>query len=352
MSFPLEPPIRPMLGKLARRFPTTDGLRFEPKWDGFRTLVFRDGDELYLQSRDGKPLARYFPELLDPLRAALPDRCVVDGEIVVARPHGLDFADLQLRLHPAASRVRTLSGELPASVVLFDLLADDINRCSERFADRRALLETAVRPNRTVRLTPSTPDPVLAHEWFERFEGAGLDGVMAKDPESPYEPGKRTMLKVKHERTADVVVAGFRWHKSGPVVGSLLLGLWGTDGRLQHVGVAASFTVKRRKELVYELAPLREGALDGHPWADWASRDVAHWRQPGMQSRWSAGKSLQWEAIRAERVAEVRYGHLQGTRFRHTAHFLRWRPDRDPASCTYGQLDVVAPAVLEQVFGT
>jgi len=313
---------------------------YEPKWDGFRCLVFRDGDEVELASRNERPLTRYFPEVADAARANLPRRCVVDGEIVLARDNRLDFEALQLRLHPAASRVRLLAEQTPASFVAFDLLAlDDEALLATPFAQRRTLLEQALRDARPpVHLTPITGDLATAEDWFNAFEGAGLDGVVAKARDLPYVPDQRLMLKVKHERTADCVVAGFRWHKSGPIVGSLLLGLWDGD-RLQHVGVAGSFPMARRAELVDELAPLRENALDGHPWAEWAAHQDEWDHTPGMQSRWNPTKSLSWEPVRPTRVAEVRYGGLEGRRFRHTAQFVRWRDDRDPASCTYDQLD-------------
>jgi len=351
MELPLNPPVRPMLAKLTSALPEGDTWLYEPKWDGFRVLVFRDGDEWYLQSRELKPLNRYFPELEAPVLEQLPQRCVVDGELVIARDDGLDFEALQLRIHPAESRVQKLAGELPASLVLWDLLCEGDEDLSQTpFAERRARLETAlshVAP--PIHVTPVTRDRVVAADWFERFEGAGLDGVMAKPLRGVYEPNKRTMLKIKHKRTADVVLGGFRWHKNarGEAVGSLLLGLYDAAGNLQHVGVAASFTAQRRKELVDELAPLRENALEGHPWKAWAEHDQ---RVPGVKSRWSRDKTLEWEPLRAERVLEVSFDHMQGTRFRHTAHFVRWRDDREPASCTYAQLDVTPPYELSRIF--
>jgi ATP-dependent DNA ligase len=343
MDLPLKPPLLPMLARSVRGVPAGDYL-YEPKWDGFRCIVFRDGDDVELASRNERPLTRYFPEVVDAARANLPSRCIVDGEIVRARDNRLDFEALQLRLHPAASRVHLLAEQTPASFVAFDLLAlDDEALLEAPFARRRQRLEQALRAARPpVHLTPITDDLATARQWFDAFEGAGLDGLVAKARDLPYVPDQRLMLKVKHERTADCVVAGFRWHKSGPIIGSLLLGLWDGD-RLQHVGVAASFPMARRAELVQELAPLRVDALDGHPWAEWAASmetamdDSAG--RPGMQSRWNPTKTLSWEPLRPTRVAEVRYGGLEGRRFRHTAQFIRWRHDRDPRSCTYDQLD-------------
>ncbi len=355
MQLPVMPPVAPMLAKLARTLPPPEGMIYEPKWDGFRCIVFRDGDEVELGSRKEKPLTRYFPELLDPLRASLPPRCVVDGEIVIATDHGLDFEALLQRIHPAESRIRMLGRQTPASFVAFDLLAlDDEDLRGHRFADRRAELERVlegVRP--PVHLTPATGDPAVAEMWFERFEGAGLDGVVAKPVGLPYRENERLMLKVKHQRTADCVVAGFRWHKTGPIVGSLLLGLYDHEGTLHHVGVASAFTVARRKELVDELAPYREDALHGHPWAAWATAvaDAGGGRMPGGQSRWNAGKDQSWEPLRPELVVEVAFDHLQGDRFRHATQFVRWRPEREPRSCTYGQLEVVVPEELSVVFG-
>jgi ATP-dependent DNA ligase len=355
-AFPIEPPIEPMLSKPAADLPEGDGWLFEPKWDGFRAIVFRAGDRVYTQSRDCRPLDRYFPELADLFRATLPARAVVDGEIVIAGPHGLDFDALQLRLHPAASRVAKLAGLTPASFVAFDLLAEgDRDLRARPQAERRARLERALaRESASVHLTPCTRDRSLAREWFERFEGAGLDGVIAKPSESPYQPGKRTMIKVKHVRSADCVVAGFRWHKAGKdVVGSLLLGLYDERGVLQHVGVTSSFTMTRRKQLATELAPLRTEALEGHPWRAWAEAGAGKGnRMPGAQSRWSAGKDLSWEPLRIERVCEVKYDHLQGSRFRHAAVFLRWRPDKQPRDCRYDQLEVTPAYELAKVFSS
>src|SRR5262245_22331057 len=357
MTFPIEPPVEPMLAKLADEVPAGAFL-YEPKWDGFRAVVFRDGDNLLIQSRDLRPLDRYFPELHTALLANLPDGCVVDGEIVIATPRGLDFEALQLRLHPAASRVARLAAETPSSFVAFDLLAVDGRDVRDTPQhERRALLERAlagVKP--PIHVTPVTRDIGVAREWLNRFEGAGLDGVIAKPDGGTYAPGKRAMIKIKHARSADCVVAGFRWHKDGKDerIGSLLLGLYDERGKLHHVGVTSSFTVAMRKELVHELAPLRERALDGHPWREWAERsgDInARTRRPCGHGRWSAGKDLSWEPLRVERVCEVKYDHMQGTRFRHAAVFLRWRPDRKPEECRYDQLEVTTPYELEKVFG-
>jgi ATP-dependent DNA ligase len=354
VELPVMPPVRPMLSKSLAEVPREPGLAYEPKWDGFRCVVFRDGDQVELGSRNDRPLTRYFPELVELLKAALPQRCVVDGEIVLVTGTGLDFDALQLRLHPAASRVRKLAVETPASFVAFDVLAlGDRDLTTEPFGNRRGALEGILGGDfGRVHLTPLTHDPDVAQDWFTRFEGAGFDGVMAKPIDRPYEQDKRIMWKVKHERTADCVVGGFRWHKDGEGVGSLLLGLFDEAGALHHVGVASSFTAQRRRELVTELAPLREDALDGHPWRDWAdARSQANGRMPGGLSRWSAGKDLSWEALRPELVAEVRYEHLQAGRFRHGGRLVRFRPDRQPESCTYAQLEEVAPAELTALFG-
>ena len=347
-----------MLAKRVDRLPAGATWIFEPKWDGFRAIVFRDRDEIHIQSRDEKPLNRYFPELLDPLRAQLPARLVADGEIVIARHGGLDFEALQLRLHPAASRVKLLAGQTPASIVFFDLLAEgDRDLRGEPFEERRrrleALLASAAPP---VHLTPATRDTAVAADWFRRFEGAGLDGVVAKPIAGTYEPNRRVMLKVKHERDCDCVVAGFRWYKDSErtAVGSLLLGLFDDAGALQHVGVCASFTAEKRRELVDFLAPYRRDALAHHPWKHWADLpDVEPGRRiPGGQSRWSQGKDLSWEPLRPELVAEVAYEHMQGPRFRHMAHFRRWRADKSPAACTYAQLEVVPPEELSRIFSS
>jgi ATP-dependent DNA ligase len=353
-TFPIAPPVEPMLAKLSDELPAGDEFLYEPKWDGFRAIVYRGEADVYIQSRDLRPLDRYFPELHEALLAALPAGCVLDGEIVIATPTGLDFDALQLRLHPAASRVAKLAKETPSAFVGFDLLAvegRDLRDAPqhERRARLEALLDGARPP---VYLTPMTRDRRVAADWLQRFEGAGLDGVIAKVADGVYEPGKRAMIKVKHARTADCVAAGFRWHKSGnDRIGSLLLGLYDDRGRLQHVGVTSSFTMAARKELAAELAPLRTNALDHHPWREWADAAGEWGRMPGMQSRWSAGKDLSWEPLRIERVCEVKYDHLQGDRFRHAAVFLRWRPDKSPQDCRYDQLEVTTAYELEKVFG-
>jgi ATP-dependent DNA ligase len=352
---PVAPPIEPMLAKLAEELPTGDGFLFEPKWDGFRAIVFRGDSDVFIQSRDLRPLDRYFPELHELFLEKLPPGCVIDGEIVIAGPNGLDFDALQLRLHPAASRAAKLARETPAGFVGFDLLAiGGIDLRSAPQLERRARLEELLAASGPpIYLTPMTRDRAVAVEWLERFEGAGLDGVIAKPADGVYEPGKRAMIKVKHARTADCVVAGFRWHKSGnDAVGSLLLGLYDARGRLQHVGVTSAFTMATRKQLAVELAPLRTNALDDHPWREWAAAGAAEMsRMPGGQSRWSAGKDLSWEPLRIERVCEVKYDHLQGDRFRHAAVFLRWRPDKPPKDCRYDQLEVTKAYELEKVFG-
>jgi ATP-dependent DNA ligase len=371
VAFAIDPPIEPMLAKLAESIPIGPFL-YEPKWDGFRAIVFRGGSELFIQSRDLRPLDRYFPELHDALLERLPDGCVIDGEIVIATPHGLDFEALQLRLHPAASRAAKLARSTPASFIAFDALALDGRdlRGVAQGARRTCLEEALAGVARPVHLTPVTRDPAVATEWLSRFEGAGLDGVIAKPEHGAYEPGKRAMIKIKHARTADCVVAGFRWHKDGrdERIGSLLLGLYDDKGALHHVGVTSSFTMAARRQLVDELAPLRERALEHHPWREWAEagggeirlrsdgptvelrRDGLQ-RMPGGQSRWSAGKDLSWEPLRIERVCEVKYDHMQGARFRHAAVFQRWRPDKPPGECRYDQLEVTTPYELESVFG-
>ena len=353
MQLPVQPPIKPMLAKLARTIPIDDGLLYEPKWDGFRCIAFRDGDELQLTSRNQKPFNRYFPELLPALLDGLPDRCVVDGEIVVAHAEGkgLDFDALQQRIHPAESRVRMLAEQTPASFVAFDLLAlDDIDLMSTMFGERRALLEQHLTPNASVHLTPATTDPVIAERWFTRFEGAGLDGVMAKRLDGGYTPDKRSLVKVKHERTAECVVAGFRVHKDGEGVGSLLLGLYDDSGRLHHVGVCAAFTVSFRRELIDDLGPLTTDALDGHPWREWAEAQAhSTQRMPGGFSRWNVDKDLSFVPLRIERVVEVTFGQLEGGRFRHGVKFQRWRPDRTPESCRYEQLDVAEAVRFDEL---
>jgi ATP-dependent DNA ligase len=350
---PVAPPLEPMLAKVAAQIPEGEEFIFEPKWDGFRAIVFRNGGDVFIQSRDLRPLDRYFPDLHEALIARLPEGCVVDGEIVIAGPRGLDFDALQLRLHPAASRVARLAREAPARFVAFDLLAAGGASLMERPQEaRRAALEKLLaRAKPPLHLTPITRDVAVARQWLARFEGAGLDGVMAKLAALPYQPGKRAMLKVKHVRTADCVVAGFRWHKAGPgIVGSLLLGLYDDAGVLQHVGVTSSFTMDMRRKLAAELEPLRKDASKGHPWRDWANAGESS-RMPGAQSRWSAGKDLSWEPLRTERVCEVKYDHLQGDRFRHAAIFQRWRPDKPPEECRYDQLEVTTAYELEKVFG-
>jgi len=358
MQLAVNPPILPMLSKRIDELPTGGMWIFEPKWDGFRALLFRDGDEILIQSRDEKSLNRYFPELLDPLRAQLPARCVLDGEIVIATKDGLDFEALQLRIHPAASRVKLLSQESPASIVFFDLLCEgDRDLRGVAFQNRRKQLETVLSSAAPpIHLTPATHESSVAADWFKRFEGAGLDGVMAKPTSGTYESDKRVMLKVKHERDCDCVVAGFRWHKKGEgtLIGSLLLGLFDDAGALQHVGVCASFTQEKRRQLVEFLAPYREKALADHPWKRWAEHSgeagAAGHRMPGGQSRWSQGKDLSWEPLRPELVVEVAYEHMQGTRFRHMAQFRRWRTDKKSSDCTYAQLEVVPPQELMAIF--
>jgi ATP-dependent DNA ligase len=350
----VTPPIQPMLAKLADELPQQDGFVFEPKWDGFRAIVFRHGQEAYIQSRDLRPLNRYFPELERAFTERLPKGCVIDGEIVVTGPRGLDFDALQQRLHPAASRVAMLSKATPASFIAFDLLAAGgrstmaLAQSERRFRLER-LLGSVPAP---IHLTPATTDRSAAQDWLQRFEGAGLDGVIAKPQAALYQPGKRAMLKIKHARTADCVVAGFRWYRDTPdAVGSLLLGLFDDAGALQHVGVTSSFTMEIRRQLAIELEPLRRDALRDHPWRDWAQASTQEQgRMPGGQSRWSAGKDLSWEPLRPERVCEVKYDHLQGDRFRHAAQFLRWRPDKPPEDCRYDQLEVTTPFELTKVF--
>ncbi|MGE0785446.1 MAG: ATP-dependent DNA ligase [Sandaracinaceae bacterium] len=353
---PLRPPIEPMLAK-ADEMPSGDGWLYEPKWDGFRTLVFRDGPQLYLQSRDLKPMLRYFPELEGPMLDQLPERCALDGELVIASGGRLDFEALQQRIHPARSRVEKLAAETPASFVAFDLLAlGDTDLCARPQIERRRCLEDVLADCAPpLFVTPMTRDRDVALEWFERFEGAGLDGVIAKPEGLTYQPKKRAMLKIKHSRTADCVVAGFRWHKKGPgeLLGSLLLGLFDEEGKLHHLGVTSSFKMDERKALAEELAPLREGALTDHPWAAWAEamEEQPTERRPGMKSRWNANKDLSWVPLRIERVCEVKYDHMQSGRFRHTATFLRWRGDKPPAACTLDQLEVTPPFDLAEIFG-
>ncbi|MFF1277333.1 ATP-dependent DNA ligase [Streptomyces marokkonensis] len=353
MDLPVMPPVKPMLAKSVAKIPPD--MQYEAKWDGFRAIVFRDGDEVELGSRTGKPLTRYFPEVAAAVRERLPKRCVMDGEIVVAREGHLDFDALTERIHPADSRVRTLAERTPASFVAFDVLAlGDESLLEVPLSGRRELL-TRVLEGVTppVHVAPATTDIEVARGWFEQYEGAGLDGVIAKPLNLRYRQDERVMFKIKHERTADVVVAGYRLHKSGPVVGSLLLGLYDDGGRLQHVGVSAAFPMKRRAELIEELEPLRMDDVSGHPWAAWAD-EAAHEsaRLPGAPSRWSGRKDLSWVPLRPERVAEVAYDHMEnGQRFRHTARFRRWRPDRTPVSCTYAQLEEPVRYDLAEILG-
>jgi ATP-dependent DNA ligase len=349
--YAIDPPVEPMLAKLADEVPSGDFL-YEPKWDGFRAIIFRGSSDIFIQSRDVRPLDRYFPEIHEAALDRLPAGSVLDGEIVIASGDALDFDALQMRLHPAASRVAKLSKEIPAAFVAFDLLADNGRdlRGAPQIERREALERLLANAGSPIHLTPVTRDRQLAVDWLARFEGAGLDGVVAKPLDLQYQPGKRAMLKIKHARTADCVVGGFRWHKSGrDRVGSLLLGLYDRKGTLHHVGITSAFTMAARKALVDELAPLRVRALDGHAWRDWAEADGS--RMPGGQSRWSAGKDLSWEPLRVERVVEVKYDHLQGDRFRHATIFRRWRPDKQPKDCRYDQLDVTVPYELSRVFG-
>lgn len=345
MDLPLQPPIRPMLAKLTREFPEAADLLFEPKWDGFRCLVFWDGTDMFMQSRDTKPLGRYFPELEAALKEALPPRCVVDGEIVIAGPNGLEFENLLQRIHPAASRIQKLAAETPSSFVAFDLLCAEGQDLTELpFSERRERLEKLLSSRKApLYLTPATTDAALAKDWFERFEGAGLDGVIAKKSGQTYCPDKRVMLKVKHQRTADVIVGGYRWakDKAGEAVGSLLLGLYDEQGQLHHVGFTSSFKAAQRKELVGFLEPYKEG--------EGAFGDG---RTPGAPSRWSAGKDLSWVSLRPELVCEVAFENLQSGRFRHAATFLRWRPDKPPQECDYAQLETAVPYELGEIFAT
>jgi ATP-dependent DNA ligase len=360
-------PIEPMLAKAVAALPAEGDYLFEPKWDGFRAIVFRaTAKEVSIQSRDLRPLDRYFPELHEVLIARLPAGCIVDGEIVVAGRGGLDFDALQQRLHPAASRVAKLALATPASFVAFDLLAAAGASLADRSQEERrdALEDLLADAEPPLYLTPATRDRDVAAGWLRDFEGAGLDGVIAKPLAAPYQPGKRAMLKIKHVRSADCVVAGFRWHKStedggAEAIGSLLLGLFDDAGVLHHVGVTSSFTIDVRRGLAKELAPLRRDARAGHPWRDWAEQDAAAkalpageapQRMPGATSRWSAGKDLSWQPLRIERVCEVKYDHLQGDRFRHATTFLRWRPDKPPEACRYDQLEVVPPYELKRIF--
>lgn len=348
----MPPPVKPMLAKAIVGLPDRDDIIFEPKWDGFRCIVFRNGDEVILGSRNERPLTRYFPEMLEPLRRMLPERCVVDGELIVATDDHLDFEALQQRIHPAESRVNMLAEKTPAEFVAFDLLAigdDDLRELP--FGERRRQLEAVLAgAEAPLHLTPATTDHDLAAEWFQVFEGAGLDGLIAKPVGDPYVENKRTQFKVKHIRTADAVVAGFRWHKDGEGVGSLLLGLHDPNGDLHHVGVAASFTKKRRAELVDELQPLTEGAVDEHPWKSWAEAQAhAEGRMPGAPHRWNAKKDHSWVPLRIEQVVEVKYGSTLNGRFREVTKVLRWRPDKTPAECDFDQLDEPKPVGLDRV---
>jgi len=352
-SLTVPPPVEPMLAKIAEELPEGGNFLFEPKWDGFRAIVFRGGDDVFIQSRDLRPLDRYFPELHEVFLEQLPSGAVVDGEIVMPTPRGLNFGGLQMRLHPAASRVAKLAKAAPAAFVAFDLLAVDGRSLLDLpQQERRAHLEKLFKKiRRPLYLTPMTRDRKLAVDWLQRFEGAGLDGVIAKPALATYQPGKRAMFKIKHVRSADCVVAGFRWHKTGKeAVGSLLLGLYDDGGILQHVGVTSAFTMAMRKQLVKELAPLRKDALTRHPWRKWAEAEAESGRMPGGQSRWSAGKDLSWEPLKVERVCEVKYDHMEGDRFRHPPVFLRWRPDKKPKDCRYDQLEVTPAYELKKVF--
>jgi ATP-dependent DNA ligase len=354
MDLPISLPFSPMLAKAVKTMPKGDML-YEPKWDGFRCIVFRDGDEVELSSRGERPLTRYFPELVEAAKRELPERCVVDGEIVLRMGSRLDFERLQWRIHPAASRVKLLSEEIPASFIAFDLLAlGDESLLEVPLGERRRrLVDTLGAVGAPFHVTPASDDYETAMRWFDEFEGAGLDGVIAKPRDLLYEPDKRVLFKVKHERTADCVVAGFRWHKSGPIIGSLLLGLYNDEGHLQHVGVAASFTMKRRAELVEELQPYRMDDYTGHPWEGWARQadpQATGDRMPGAVSRWTGKKDLSWVALRPELVAEVAYEGMEGDRIRHTARFRRWRPDRTPESCNYEQLEVPVDYDLDDIF--
>jgi ATP-dependent DNA ligase len=357
LALPFQPPVEPMLAKLSPGIPDGTGWLYEPKWDGFRALVWKSGDEVYIQSRDLKPLGRYFPELEASLRANLPDRCVLDGEVVIAADGKLQFEAMLLRIHPAASRVELLAKANPASYIAWDLLAlGDEDLRARPQAERRERLELALAAAKPpVHVTPATRDKAVAADWFARFEGAGLDGVIAKSESLPYTPGKRVMMKIKHQRTADCVVGGFRWYKSGKdkLVGSLLLGLYDGEGILHHVGICSAFKQDVRAQLAEMLKPLREGARDGHPWREWAEWQEADTAQrlPGATSRWNRGKDLSWEPIRIGLVCEVAYDHLQGTRFRHATHFKRWRPDKPAADCRYDQLDVTPPFEIKEIFG-
>jgi ATP-dependent DNA ligase len=356
MALPVKPPFEPMLAKLTRELPPDGDVLYEPKWDGFRCVVFRDGDDLDLQSRNQKPLLRYFPELREPLLAQLPERVVLDGELVVANERGLDFDALQLRQHPAETRVRKLAQEIPASYVAFDVLAlDKASLLDTPFSERRKTLEDILaKAEPPIYVTPATAHRDVAADWFNRFEGAGFDGVVAKPLADTYHPGQRAMVKVKHERTCDCVVAGFRVHKDGNGVGSLLCGLYDDEGKLHHVGVASGMAAKLRTELLQDVEPLRKNALKDHPWKDWAEavqeNAATGARMPGGPNRWNANKDMSWEPVRLERVVEVEFEGLLNGRFRHNGRFRRWRPDKDPGDCTYDQLETIPPAELREMF--
>jgi ATP-dependent DNA ligase len=357
LALPFQPPVEPMLAKLSNGIPEGDNWLYEPKWDGFRAIVFKSGADLYIQSRDLKPLGRYFPELEVTLRENLPERCVLDGEIVIARDGRLDFDAMLLRIHPAASRVQMLAAENPASYVAWDLLAlgdEDLRAIPQ--AQRRERLEVALAGAKPpVHITPATRDKATAAAWFSQFEGAGLDGVIAKPLDLGYLPGKRAMMKIKHQRTADCVIGGFRWYKGGKdtLVGSLLLGLYDGEGVLHHVGICSAFKQAERAKLAEQLKPLREGAREAHPWREWAEWQDAETAQrlPGATSRWNRGKDLSWEPIQIGLVCEVSYDHMQGTRFRHATHFKRWRPDKPAAECRYDQLEETPAFLIKEIFG-
>jgi len=340
MGYPLDPPIKPMLSKLQREIPSGAGWLYEPKWDGFRAIVYRDGDAMRVDSRNGQPLLRYFPEIAEHIAlVSFPERCVLDGEIVIPADGGLDFDSLQLRLHPAESRVRKLMAEIPASFVPFDVLAIDDDDLRDRpFVERRARLLAALRPTDRCFPTPQTAEPAVAEQWFNELEGAGLDGIIAKREDLTYKPGERAMIKIKHERTADCVVGGYRVHKDGNGIGSLLLGLYDDEGTFCFLGFTASFKATERRELLKLLEPLHSGD------------SFAGFRMPGESSRWSAGKDASWFPISQRLVCEVAFDHLQGgRRFRHGTTFKRWRPDKDPSECTFEQFDEPKPFSLEEI---
>ena len=345
MDLAVTPPVKPMLAKALPEIPRRDDLSFEPKWDGFRCIVFKDGDEVFLGSRNEKPLTRYFPELIDPFLSQLPEKCVIDGELILIHEDKLRFEMLQQRIHPAESRVVRLSKETPASFVGFDILCmDDLDLRGQPFSRRREILEGVLYDcEPPIHLTPTTTDTEVAMDWFERFEGAGLDGLIMKPQNDPYVENKRSQFKLKHVRTADAVVAGFRWHKDGKGVGSLVLGIYDGD-ELRHVGVASSFTVKRRTELVEELKPYTKNALEDHPWQGWAEANVNTGSMPGVQHRWAGVRDSSWVPLRPELVVEVKYGSTLGGRFREVTRMLRWRTDKEPADCKVDQFQEPTPA--------